>query len=203
MRVLCFGAHMDDVEPQMGGTIARLSDLGHEVIIVIASFPNGDAHVRLSEAKKAAQELGVALHVMDILPDRLRHTRALVSRYDDVISNYSPDRVYTCWDGDTHQDHHAVSSLVKAATRRNATALYHYQPIIPCGLTDRPFVGNTFVDISDTIERKLASVRAYASQLARYSGWIEAIQGRDAYHGFRVGVRYAEVFQVIRELEDF
>ena len=38
--ILVFGAHPDDVEIGMGGTIAKLSKMGYDVKLIIAVLPN-------------------------------------------------------------------------------------------------------------------------------------------------------------------
>ena len=38
--ILVFGAHPDDLEIGMGGTISKLTTLGYKVIMVIATLPN-------------------------------------------------------------------------------------------------------------------------------------------------------------------
>ena len=40
MRILAFGAHPDDIEVGMGGTIARYTEAEHNVIMIIAMVPN-------------------------------------------------------------------------------------------------------------------------------------------------------------------
>jgi LmbE family N-acetylglucosaminyl deacetylase len=40
MSIVAFGAHPDDIEIGMGGTIAKLSALGYDMNLVIATLPN-------------------------------------------------------------------------------------------------------------------------------------------------------------------
>ena len=77
-----------------------------------------------------------------------------------------------------------------------------YEQALPSGLTPYAFRAQTFVDISDTIEAKKKSVAAHQSQLKIYGEqWIEGIVARAAYTGCRINTRYAEVFEVVREIQ--
>ena len=58
--VLAVGAHADDVELAVGGTIARLRRGGARVVMVVVSLP-GDYKQRMGEAKSAAEILGCAV----------------------------------------------------------------------------------------------------------------------------------------------
>src|SRR5205807_9571260 len=61
--VLAVGAHADDVELAVGGTIARLRRGGARVVMVVVSLP-GDYKQRMGEAKQAAEILGCELRVL-------------------------------------------------------------------------------------------------------------------------------------------
>src|SRR3954451_7569858 len=75
LDVLAVGAHPDDVEIACGGTLARLARKGYKVGIVDLTdgeptplSPGPD--VRLEEARRAAEILGVHLRVNLNLPNR-------------------------------------------------------------------------------------------------------------------------------------
>jgi LmbE family N-acetylglucosaminyl deacetylase len=95
----------------------------------------------------------------------------------------------------------SLSRAVLAATRRNLCSVYMYEATIPGGITPHAFRAQKFIDISETVDAKMASLEAYETQLLRYGPeWLEAIRGRAAHRGFQIGRRYAEAFQVIKEL---
>src|SRR6516165_2285339 len=75
LDVIAVGAHPDDVEIACGGTLARLVRKGYQVGIVDLTdgeptplSPGPD--VRLAEAQRAAEILGVAVRVNLNLPNR-------------------------------------------------------------------------------------------------------------------------------------
>src|SRR5204862_6646499 len=92
LRIICFGAHPDDCELQVGGTAALWASKGHKVKLV--SFTNGDighwtqaggplARRRYDEGQNAARNLGVTTEVMDIHDGELMPTvenRRMVTR---------------------------------------------------------------------------------------------------------------------------
>ncbi len=200
MKVLAFGAHPDDLEIGMGGTIARYTTRGHEVLMVVATVPNRREE-RVREAEEAAAILGADLVVMDVIPDELVFSRQLVRKFDQIYSGFGPDVVYTHSNNDSHQDHAAVTNAVIATTRKNDCSLYMYEQTIPGGIGPKPFRGQYYVDVSDTIMMKLDSIMAHRTQLDTYGPWwLEGVKGRAMYYGFKINVKYAEIFEVIKDI---
>ena len=166
MKILIFVAHPDDIEPQMGGTIAKYTNMGYEVVIyqLLSPHHNGEKNLREKEAITSATILGASITFMDYDYNNLHNERELVEKIDEIILAEKPNRIFTCWNGDTHQDHRIVSNAVMTASRKNTFDLILFEPIIPCGLTDKNFHPNMFVDISNHIKKKIESINAYNSQ---------------------------------------
>jgi LmbE family N-acetylglucosaminyl deacetylase len=196
--ILAFGAHPDDIEVGMGGTIKTFSQK-NEVTLVIISIPDDD-EVRRKEAAKAAETLGADLKILDVDPDKLSFDRRLVNKIDKVIRDGAPDFVFTHWNCDSHQDHVAVSCAVNAATRKNNCCVYMYEQTIPGGIVPFSFRAQSFVDISKAIDTKMASVKDHKSQVERNGDWwIHGIRGRATFRGYQINVNYAEAFEVVKE----
>src|SRR5512140_2198519 len=75
LDVLAVGAHPDDVEIACGGTLARLAQQGYRVGII--DLTDGEPtpgslgpEVRLAEARRAAEVLGVVKRITLDLPNR-------------------------------------------------------------------------------------------------------------------------------------
>ncbi len=200
MRVLVIGAHPDDIEPQMGGTIAKLTKSGHEVLIVQFNDIDGELNdIRFNESCDAAKIIGAKIIHLHYDQNNFILERKLVKDLDKIILEFKPSDIFTCWEHDSHQDHQVVSKVVLAATRKNDTNLYYYEPILPGGITTYSFKSNYFVDITDTMEDKIKSVRAHKSQLERFGeDWVEAIYGRAKLRGFQINVKYSEAFQIVK-----
>lgn len=199
--MLAFGAHPDDIEVGMGGAIAKYSKNKYDVLMVVATVPN-KKEVRWKEAENAAKILGVELLILDIDPDKMVFSRELVRGFDKVTREYSPDIVYTQWNHDSHQDHVAVANAVIASTRKNNCSLYMYEQTIPGGIVPHGFRTQSFVDISETIETKINSVMAHKSQVRlNNEWWLYGIRGRAMYRGYQINVKFAEAFEVVKEIK--
>lgn len=202
MKVLAFSAHPDDVEVGMGGAIAKYSQKKYDVFIVVVTIPN-NKEARWKEAENAAKILGAELIILDLNPNNLIFSRELVLRLDEVIRDVSPDVVYTQWNHDSHQDHVAVSSATIASTRKNNCSLYMYEQTIPGGIVSYGFRPQLFIDISDTIDMKIKSVLAHESQVKiNNEWWVYGIRGRAMYRGYQMNVKFAEAFEVVKEIKE-
>jgi len=214
MKILITASHPDDIEPQMGGTIAKLTSDGNIVMMVIATIPFEDTNgneigqlkeIRRKEAHAAADILGAYLEILEFDAYQLTHgNRELVQAIDKILNDFNPDRVYTQWHGDSHQHHQTLHGATLAACRRNSRDLYMMEPTIPGGSTPALFSPSIYVDISDFIEKKIESISCYRSQLEKEGfgdEWIDASISRTKFHGYRNGVKHAEAFQPIRVLD--
>ena len=209
MRILVIAAHADDAEFSMGGTIAKFAHAGHEIKMLVAIIPceNTDG-IALEEEKasrwvaceKAAKVLGAELEILDLDPYQMWFRRELVKKLDAKAEEFSPDVIFTTWDHDSHQDHVAVANATFAVARRNDTSLVMYEQSIHGGITPYSFKPNLFIDISDVMDIKLESVRAYQSQELPGRQWLKAIEGVAAFRGNQIGVDYAEAFEAVKIL---
>jgi len=202
MRVLIFGAHPDDMEIGMGGTIAKHVDAGHDVVMVCATVPTRHEE-RMLEAKEGARILGARLEVLDLPPDDIGHNRRTIREFDRLFVSFDPHLVYTHWDQDSHQDHNAVSRAVITAGRRNRSSILMYEQTIPGGVVPGGFKAQSFVDISEQMDRKRESILVHRTQIELNGGdwWLEGVRGRAMYRGYQMNVRYAEAFEVVKEIE--
>ncbi|MFC1920718.1 PIG-L deacetylase family protein [Chloroflexota bacterium] len=202
MNVIVFSPHPDDAEILMGGTIARYTQNGHDVLIVVVTVPN-QKEKRIKEAEESASILGARLSVLDMDPYQVTLNRQLVETFDKLLKDFPPDIIYTCWHHDSHQDHQAVYSATIAAARKNTCSVFMYDQPLPSGITANTFRPQVFIDISDTIETKIKSVSAHKTQLQNFtSKWIEGIRAKAIYMGSQINVEYAEAFEVVKELKE-
>jgi len=207
-RIIVFGAHPDDGEIGVGGAIAAYAGRGHRVVMVNVRVPGGpddavhhDRERRRGEGERAARTLGAELLTFGLPRDAIQPNARLVTAIDQLLDDVQPTAVFTHWIGDSHPEHVALSRAVLAATRRNTCSVYMYEATIPGGISADAFRPQKFVDISDTIDTKMTSLECYETQLERYGqGWLEAIRGRAAHRGFQIGRRYAEAFEVVKDI---
>lgn len=126
MNIVVFGPHPDDQEIGLGGTIAKLAQSGHRLLIVDVTdgspTPRGDRESRLVEAQRALAALqpdegGVPIQrVLLDLPNRMvEHTLGHRHLFAGVIRAWQAQVVLTPWPEDAHPDHRAVTRIVEDA----------------------------------------------------------------------------------------
>jgi len=205
--VLCIGAHPDDIEIGMGGTVSKLSSLGYRVIMLV--FANSDMDSidhRCNEARLAAKYLKVEIEFMNITSGELQQNRLLVGKIDECIRKFSPESVYTHWIHDSHQDHQLISRATISSLRKNTCSLYMYEETIPGGITPESFSAQMFVDIGDHINNKIGALKFHQSQMKSHNDedtWIYGIKGRAQFRGYQINSKFAEAFQVVKEVRNF
>jgi LmbE family N-acetylglucosaminyl deacetylase len=201
--IIAFGAHPDDLEIGMGGTIAKLSAMGYNVQPVIATLPNfvksDTKEGRKSESMLSAKVMGCKSPIfLDLFPEQMVFGRKLVTLIDSLITEHKPDSVFTQWHGDSHQDHQILTSSVISACR-NQNNLFMYETTIPGGITQNSFRPQLFVDITETIDIKKNALECFQSQFIRCGEiWIPAVIGRCSFRGYQVDAKYAEAFEVVK-----
>ena len=201
--ILAFGAHPDDIEIGMGGTVAKLARSGYDVHLVIATLPNftkiDKKDQRRQEAIASAKVMGVATpEFLDIPPDEVTFGRKFVGVLDGIINRYQPEAVFTQWIGDSHQDHQILTRAIIAASR-DVSNLFMYETTIPGGITDNAFRSQLYVDISESLDIKVNALECFESQKIRGGHlWINAVIGRCSYRGYQMNTKSAEAFEVIK-----
>ncbi len=114
-RILCLGAHADDIEIGVGGTLLglaeRRSDL--EVWWVVFSAPG----LRAEEARESANEFLSGVKNREIRVGSFRESYfpsewpAIKDWYEEIKSKFDPEIVFTHYRNDRHQDHRVLSDL--------------------------------------------------------------------------------------------
>jgi LmbE family N-acetylglucosaminyl deacetylase len=197
--IIVFGAHPDDVEIGMAGTICRLTAAGNDVYVCIATIPK-DRERRMAEARAAGRIMGVKEVIFLTLKEQeLGYNRKTVGAIDAIIRQLEPHSIFTHWVEDSHQDHVNLTRCVIAATRKNHFNVYMYEQTIPGGITPAAFRAQYLIDVSDFVVEKIESVCAHASQMAHNGDWwLEGIRGRAMYRGYQMSSKYAEAFEIIK-----
>lgn len=200
---MVFGAHPDDIEIGMGGSVRRLTDNGNEVYMCIATIPDFPEK-RWRETLASAKILGIKeVLLLPIGVHEIGYNRKTIGLVDEVIHRVKPYAVFTHWVEDSHQDHVNFSKCIIASTRKNHFHVFMYENTIPGGLTTGAFRAQYFIDISSTIKEKLQSVRVHESQIARNGDWwIQGIKGRAMYRGYQIRANYAEAFEIVKVNND-
>lgn len=212
--VLAFGAHPDDVELTVGGTLLRLADLGYRVGIVDMTrgemATRGTPEIRAQEAQVAAERLRCTVRINLGLPDGKvlldDHSRDAVIR---VLRRCTPALVIAPTQEDLHPDHAWTGRIVKessflAGLAKWETGQNPHRPQTVLGsfshTLDRPSI---IVDISQYFSAKKLACQSYASQFynpgssdaatyisrPEFWDWWEA---RARHFGHMIGAQFGE-----------
>ncbi|WP_311078507.1 bacillithiol biosynthesis deacetylase BshB1 [Paenibacillus polymyxa] len=216
LDILIFGAHADDAEIGMGGTIAKHTAAGLKVGVCDLTraemSSNGDVDTRMAEAEHAAKVLGLAVRTNLGLPDRgLYVTPEHVAAVTAEIRRHAPKVVFAPYWEDRHPDHVMCSKLVEEAVFN--AKLRRFMPENPAVQVEQLYcyfindIGRTdlIVDITEHYEAKERSLLSYASQFQAApgkdtvstplnQGYVERVKARDSLLGQRKLISYAEGF---------
>lgn len=195
--VLVIGAHPDDIELGCGGTVARLTDHGRDVHVVVMSAGSngGDAARRQQEAGRGAARLAASsVEVLDFPDTRLESRAAdMVRDLDRVIREKQPTLILTHSRHDQHQDHHAVHLATVRAARGHHSILCYESPSVT-----REFDPSVFVDIGAYVDTKVAAIRAHRDQRSKPYMSDHRVRGIAAFRGQQARLGLAEAFEPVR-----
>jgi LmbE family N-acetylglucosaminyl deacetylase len=220
VRVLAVAAHPDDETLGAGGTLARHAELGDEVWVCILTDGVTARHEHTAEqqecALRAADILGVKKVVFLGLPDQLLDAMPLlevIRPLDACVRELEPEVVYTHFKEDVNQDHRVAYAATMVVTRPVGGPVHRLLCYETASSTEwaGPFAGsvfapNVFVDITETLHRKVEAMRAYGdtfqSEVKPYPHprSLEAVEVYARRHGVVSGMAAAEPFMLIREL---
>lgn len=228
-RALAVVAHPDDVDFGSAGTIALWTDAGVQVTYLIVTDGDAGGHddgvsreemarIRRDEQLAAAKCAGVDdVRFLGYPDGRVEATLGLRRDIARVIRQVRPDRmlvpspernyerVYP-----SHPDHRAVGSAALDAIYPDARNPYAFPELLrdeglEAWTVREAWIGggpapNHYSDVTDAFDRKLAALRAHASQTGHMDGLEEMLRawhGRNAAAGDLPEGRLAEAYQVI------
>ena len=199
--VLAVGAHADDVEFAVGGTIASLWRAGARVVMVVVWLP-GDYKQRMAEAREAAGILGCELRVL--MTDATRRIEdlksyELVAMIDREVKEHQPAAMFTHGPEEFHRDHVLVHEACVSSQRLRYFDFFSYHPNF-CRPVPVAFHPRAYVDITETIDTKMRAIAAHQSQFKARGLGTEIYRDIARLNGRMVGVQYAEGLDVGRLL---
>lgn len=217
-RLLVVAPHLDDEVLGAGGTIARLSDAGAEVVVAVVTrgapplfTHESEANIR-EEARAAHKLLGVDRTLFLDHPaarlDGVPH-HVMNRSIGEVIREVAPDTLMLPFVGDIHLDHQLtfLSSMVAARPLgpefpkrvlcyETVSETNWHAPFAP------KFVPNVYVDISEQLYRKIEAMSLYGSQQREYphERSLAALRALAMFRGTTVHREAAEAFMLVRQV---
>jgi LmbE family N-acetylglucosaminyl deacetylase len=220
-------AHPDDAETAAGGTLAKWAAAGASVWVLVtargdkgtddpAADPDALAARRIEETAEAAALLGLAGHFHlgyddGELPDD-RELRGAIVRYvrklrPEVVLCPDPTAVFFGDGYFNHHDHRVTGWATLDAVAPAARNPHYFPEHLEAGLEvhkvrsvylSGTLEPNVWVDIGDTLDRKIDGVLCHASRLAEAGDWLrQFLRERAEQLGAGTGARYAEPFRRI------
>jgi LmbE family N-acetylglucosaminyl deacetylase len=188
----------------MGGTLAKHSDRGDEIHIIVCTLGiggiSGDPKARAKEALAVAKVLNAKLHILDFPVLKLNKPsiefEGVLKR---TIDDINPYRLYTHSPFDYHQVHESVSECATNAAKDVQQVLF-YEII---SSTTSEFRANAYVDITDYIDKKIECIAYHNTQSSKL--YMQAHMIRSLAHTRyllgRIGTKHdgmAEAFTIRR-----
>jgi LmbE family N-acetylglucosaminyl deacetylase len=221
MRIVVFGAHMDDESLGLGGTMYKHSQRGDEVTVVYLTDGSGGSmdvdpkklsQTRYDEARNACKILGVRnVEFLGFKDGFLWLNNETLTAVGNIIRKHKPDRVYThhadAAVGEDNLDHANVNRIVMEAVFKcsyhcypefgrdvwKTREVYAYEVYTPL---HNP---TTFVDITDVMSVKRKAMSEHKSQHAEMPYWFESTEALNRWRAVTSGLGdYAEAFKALR-----
>ena len=226
MTILVVAAHPDDEVLGCGASMAKWSNAGIEVnVLIMAEGATSRDKVRNREkrvdelsalaksARSAGKILGVSsVQLLDFPDNRMDSVDRLevIKAVEEHIKLLKPVTVVTHHSGDLNIDHRIIHEAVVTACRPKPgnrvrrllsfeiNSSTEWQPLVSAPV----FHPNWFEDVSKTLERKLQALEIYAEEMRTWphSRSLQAVEHLARWRGSSVGYEAAEAFMLLREL---
>ncbi|MBI3788178.1 MAG: bacillithiol biosynthesis deacetylase BshB1 [Ignavibacteriales bacterium] len=219
--VLAIGAHPDDIELTAGGAVAKLVKQGYKVALAELTQgelgTRGTKEIRATESEEARKILGAVARRNLLIPDgNIEINQPNLHKVIALIREFQPKILLIPPSVERHPDHVHTYQLCKEAwfyaglekikTSLNGTPQtphrpHHYFEYMQW----HEFQPSFIVDISDTMDIKMAAIRAHVSQFynphskdseTKLSdpGFLNRIENGAMFYGKLIGVKYGEPF---------
>ena len=218
VKTLVIAPHPDDETLGCGGTLLRRKAEGAEIAWLMATamteaggWSAEQVKQRDAEIDKVSGMYGFdAVFRLDFPTTRLDTVPMadVVGAIADALKQFQPSELLIPHPADVHSDHRVVFDAATACSKwfrhDSISRVLAYETVSETEFgfaTGSTFQPNVFVDITDHLERKLDTMRIYASELGTFPfpRSIETIRAKAQVHGATSGFAAAEAFQLLRE----
>lgn len=220
-KVLIIAAHPDDEVLGCFGTVTKFINQGYNAYtLILSGGKTSRGEVEPKELDKIKEEMQKANKLIGIkevyqadFPDNAFDSVSLltiVKEIERVKNIIKPEIIFTHHVGDMNIDHQLTHKAVLTATRpmadESVKTIYSFE--IPSSTEwnsyskDTVFVPNVFVDITETIDKKVEAMSIYTSELRDYPHprSLQFIKELAKTNGVKVGLKYSENFMLIRSV---
>lgn len=219
-NVLVVAAHPDDEVLGVGGAILKHVVEGDNVSILILGDGEtsrgeevADVDKRATEAEKAAELFGAKLY-RENLPDNAFDTVALLEiakKVENVVREVQPELIYTHHQYDLNVDHRLTCQAVLTACRPQpghpTKKILTFETLSSSEWQIKDLHNNfcptVYVDIEKYLGKKMEVLKIYDDEMREYPHprSYEGVELLAKFRGMEVGLKSAEAFQLIRNIE--
>ena len=224
INILVIAAHPDDEMLGCGATIAKLSKSNNVHIGILGEgitsrYPSAeeasknDLESLKDQAKEASDFIGALSIDFAGFPDNRFDSvdlLELIKVVENWVQKYKPDAIYTHHSGDLNIDHELTLRAVLTATRPISESIVKdiYSFEIPSstewsfGTLKSSFTPNVFVNVTDTIEKKLSALKIYKDEMRDFPHprSLKFVELNSQKWGSVSGVKFAEAFELVRSI---
>lgn len=203
LNIIAIGAHPDDCDFKFGGTAALFAEMGHNVkFLALTSGDAGHQNMgggvlakrRRSEAKKAAEILGIEYEVLDNHDGELIPSLTVRHQIIRKIRDWNADIVLGLRSNDYHPDHRNAGIVVQDAAylvivpniapdtpplEKNPVFLYMKDNF----KKPNPFSNDIAIIIDKVHDQKMAALAAHESQIFEWGPWTNGIKESEVPKG--------------------
>lgn len=219
MKVLIVSPHPDDETLGAGGTLFKMKDMGNQIYWLNVTNVDGDLSWEKSFVLKRKKQIKKILGkyqfdgYLDLgySPCSLENIdkSKLIGSISEYFEDVKPTWVILPNPGDAHSDHKVVYEACMACTK-----IFRYPFIKKITIMEivsetefnkngEAFSPNYYVDITNTLERKLETMKIYDTEIGKFPfpRSIENVKALATVRGATSGVKYAEAFRIVKLIE--
>ncbi|NGP88324.1 PIG-L deacetylase family protein [Fodinibius halophilus] len=208
--VLAVSVHPDDETLGAGGTLLKHLDQGDDIYWLLLSSGNEYQEQVIEEVAEEFQfKQYFNLEFEDTKLDDISKNQ-LIPQIASVFNKVEPNILYIPNRSDVHSDHRAAFESIIPATKNfrfpfiekimmcEVLSETEFAPALP----ENYFNPTVFTDISEYFERKIEIVKLFESEILSENQprSISSVTAHNRYRGSRIGVKYAEAFQLLLEI---
>ena len=217
-RILVISPHPDDETLGVGGTMSKMIDQGHDVMILTVSghlpplYTREDYEITVKEAHEAYAVMGIEESTFLEIPATMvsdEPVHSLNGRISSVMQDFEPNIVF-CPFPDRHIDHRIIFESSLVATRpvnygKKIEMVAAYETLSEthwnAPYIEPNFTQNLVVDITEYLETKINALSCFKSQISKNEGprSLESVRSLAHFRGSQSGFKFAEAFYIIRQ----
>jgi len=219
-KIIVVAPHPDDETLGCGGTLLKHKANGDELywlIITNISEEYGWEKEKVEERQEEIYKVFQMYGFMGMFKLNFPTTKldeipisSIIAKISKVFNEVEPDIVFINNHSDIHTDHQIIFQSVMSCSKNFrypfVKNIYMYETLSETefapALPGNVFVPNAFVDISEHFKKKLDIMKIYKSEVMdeSFPRSLSSIEALARYRGSRIGVKYAEAFQLLLQI---